>query len=367
MQSSLADWYKVIDTTRPEESIFEKRKQAVDEIVTFIVDSSDYNSLATCVAGVARGFEVQSEDAITRDIIKCYQTHLVGFPSTLAENALELRVAVGAALEEILSRSNAQENDTKREAEMFAPFFLSALGLSPAPSEQFLADRISQLKSGAAKLLETNARELRKRQHLDVSDLKNIAKPPDQATWTSFVEELQNVFDQIEQQALVDREELEILWWAQNGISKKLRQQFVDLPPAKAAIYAGLEVAKMAILPPLHNLVAVVEKVVAKGRKPNDIKARQLGQLVDRKQIDMWAQLAPTDKETKYLVGSFPSLFPLSYLGMRLQESRGAAGWEDEFLKRTGISVDQTFTPAQIAQQVFREQIALRTYEDAQD
>lgn len=365
MQKNFTAWYKMIDIAPADEALFEKRKQAIDEITKLILGASDWNFLAACVVGAARGFEVLGEDAgFTQAIIKCYQTHIVSLPSNLADNSLELRVAAGLALEEIFSRASAEEDDTRNDTEVSAPLLLSTLGLIPTPSEPHLTDRISELKSTAENFLETDARELRERQALNLSSFENHPVPFDQANWTKVITQIQSAFNQLEQQVAADKEELEILWWLQNRISKRLNESFSNMPAFKAALYVGLELAELTLLPPLNSTVAIVQKAIENDRKASDIKPKPLEQIVNRKATNAWTLLAPADKCTNEFVASFPSLFPLSWLGMRLQESKGSAAWQEEFIKRSGVLVDHPFTPVEIAEQVFREQIALRIYED---
>ncbi len=365
MQKNFMDWYKLIDITPPEEAVYEKRRKAIDEITELILGASDWNFLAACVVGAARGFDILGEDAeFTQAIIKCYQTHIVSLPSNLADNALELRVAAGLALEELFSRATTEEGDMRDVTSVSVPLFLSTLGLIPTPSEPHLADRINELKSTAENLLETDAREVRERQDLNISGFEKLPLPPDQATWAKIMGQIQNAFSQLEQQVAADKEELEILWWLKNGISKRLNQSFISMPAFNAALYIGLELAEMAILPPVYNMVAIVQKAVEKDRTARDIKPKPLKQIINRKETDIWSLLAPKNKGTNEFVATFPSLFPLSWLGMRLQESRGSAAWEEEFIQRSGVLVDHPFTPVEIAEQVFKEQIALRIYED---
>jgi hypothetical protein len=365
MQRNLVDWYKMIDIAPADEALFEKRRQAIEEIKKMVLDSSNWDFLASCIVGAASGFDILGKDSeFTQAIIKCYQTHIVSFPSNLADNALELRVAAGLVIEEIFSCAPAQEGDTKNDTEVAAPLFLSTLGLIPAPLEAHLADRMLQLKSTAENLLETDARELRARNDLNLSSFESFPLPPDQANWTKFITQIQSAFNQLEQQVAADKEELEILWWLQNRFSKRLNESFSNMPAFKAALYVGLELAETILLPPLNSMVAIVQKAVENDRNASDIKPKPLKLIFSRKKTDTWALLAPADKSTNEFVASFPSLFPLSWLGMRLQESKGSAAWEEEFSKRTGVLVDQPFTPVKIANQVFREQIALRIYKD---
>jgi len=364
MQRNFADWYKLIEIIPADEAVFEKRKQAINEITKMILDSSNWNFLAACIISAARGPEILGEDAeFNQAVIKCYQTYIVSFPSALADNALELRVVAGLALEEIFSRAAAEENSTKNDTDVSAPLFLSTLGLISGPSETHLADRIYQLKSTAESLLETDARELRKRQDLNLSSFEKLPSP-DQANWSRLMTEIQNTFNQFEQQVAADKEELEILWWLENGISKRLNKSFISMPAFTAALYAGVELAEMAILPPLHSMVAVLQKSVEKDRKASDLGPKLLKQIINRKETNIWSLLTPTNNDTREFVASFPPLFPLTWLGTRLQESKGSAAWEEEFIKRTGVLVDQPFIPIEIAAQVFKEQIAIRTYEN---
>ena len=92
MQRNFVDWYKLIEVTPADEAVFEKRKLVINEITKTILDSSSWNFLAACVIGAARGLEILGEDAeFIQAIIKCYQTHIVSFPSNLADNALEVK------------------------------------------------------------------------------------------------------------------------------------------------------------------------------------------------------------------------------------------------------------------------------------
>ena len=181
-------------------------------------------------------------------------------------------MAAGLALEGIFSRATAEENSTKKDTNVAAPLLLSTLGLIPVPSEIHLADRISPLKSTAESLLETDAVELRKRQDLNLSSFEKLPSP-DQVNWSKLVTGIQNTFSQLEQQVVADKEELEILWWLQNGISKRLNQSFISMPAFTAAFYAGFELAEMVILP-LNSMAAILQKIVEKDRKAIDLKPR---------------------------------------------------------------------------------------------
>jgi hypothetical protein len=364
MQTHLADWYKILDLeTHPSESEFEKRNLVLNDIRKLVMGGTEWNQLIACVAGVAGGFEVLGEEIeYTQKAIQCHKSHLLSFPSNLVDNSLALRVASGVIIEEIITGDIKDQNgNLSIEPSVVALLLLSAFGLVTKPTEKYLTENLNRLKLASENYLEKKARELRQRQPLDYSSMEEMSVPPDATTWTSLRDQILDMFREIEQKAAADREEVELLWWLHNGFSKKLKQPFVNLPPISAAIYAGLEVSEMVILPSIESTFFIVRKAVENSKSKQGNAAKPIPQWVTRKEISTWTLLSPTSSEIQEDIRACPSVFPFSWLGLRLKESKGTAGWEIEFKKRTGVSIEKPFTPAEIGEQVFREQIAMRS------
>ncbi len=362
MQTHLSDWYKILDIeTHEDETLFEKRNQALVSIKKLIIKSKEWEPLFACIEGVSGGFELLGEDnSFTQDVIRCIKTYVLSFPSNLRENSLELRVACGAVIEEIITGDIGENDEANINSTMAALLLLSSIGLRTPPTEKFLQENYNRLKETANNYLESRAISLRKRQSLDYSFLGDLSSPPDATTWTSFRDHLVKVLSTVEMNSAADREEMELLWWMQNAYSKKLKQPLRNLSPISAAIIAALETSEMVVLPPIDSTILVIRMGVEKGRSKPVISPKPLSQLIDKKDMSTWTILAKSCEEVQNLVTTFPPLLPLTWLGIRFKDSRGVADWEKEFEQIVGISIERQFSPAEIAEQVFREQMVIR-------
>ena len=361
MHTHLSDWYKVLDLDQnPGEALFEKRSMVLTEIRKLVLDAEEWNYVVAVVAGVTGGFELVGEDAdFTSAVIQSHKSHLLSFQSHLADNSLELRVSCGAIIEEIITDDlNTDEDGLPM---VTALLLQSATKLASQPSERYLADNLNRLNKAAENYLEKKAQELRHRATFDFAILEEISSPPaEEEEWITFRDQLVSILRAFEQKTNADREELELLWWLQSGYSKKLKQPFANLSPICTAIYAGLEVSEMVMLPPINSTFAVVRNAVEKNKGKQFGSAKALPQWVTSREIKSWKLLAPTRKGSYTEVSACPSIFPLSWLGLQLKEDSSATSWQNDFETRTGLSITKPLTPAEIAEQIYREQIAIR-------
>lgn len=365
MQTNMYDWYQIIDT-RPDESMLEKRKQAIEEIISYIVDSNEWDPILGCIAVGSGGLEfIDIDKGYLPESINCFKSHLLSFPSNITENGLELRVASGFILEDLLSRNfgDNKKDEEQSEAKIIAPFFLTGIGLKDIPSEKYLGERINHLKNLAEDYLERRAQSIRHRKPINLSVLAKASLPTDQATWEAFMTTLKNTFSELERQTVADREEIEILWWLQNGVSRHINQPFISLSPVSAAIQIGIELAELTTVPPLMNNIGIVQKAVEKNRKANSITPKPLSQLIEQKDFSAWTFLSSNDENAQNVIKEYPPLLPLYWLGTRINESKIINPQVmQEFQRGTGVPLTTTLTPFNMAMQVFRETIAIKNY-----
>jgi hypothetical protein len=79
------------------------------------------------------------------------------------------------------------------------------------------------------------------------------------------VENLRSVIDTLVANAVVDREEIDLLWWSISGWSDVLGMKYVDAKPHAAAIALGLDAAKRLRRMPLDLHKALVLRRVPEG------------------------------------------------------------------------------------------------------
>ena len=365
MQARIYEWYQIIEPLS-EEVVLEKRKQAIESIIELVVAGPEWDTILECIVGIAGGIELLDPGSkYIKEATHCFKSNLLSFPINISDNAMELRIACGIILEELILRCEDDEGDQSKEADIIIPFLLSALGLRGTPSEKYLGKMINSLYLIAENHMERLAKGLRHRKAIDFSDFKINSLPTDPKSWENYNNTLYDIFHDLEQQTQADREEIEILWWLQNGISLNQHKPLVTLSPISAAIQAGLDVANLTILPPLQSMVDIIKRAVENNRKTQSITAKPFVELVNIRDYDSWILLAEHDDFMRNIVNNFPCLLPLTWLGTRIKESKGIpADFKTEFENRTGISTSLQFTPTDIANQIFREQITRLTYKN---
>lgn len=224
-----------------------------------------------------------------------------------------------------------------------------------------LRDVISELLAEATRVIKDGALEVRRRDELDLSSLEEIAPDSDVSSfWNELLPVLRECFNVIEDRARADREELEVLWWFYNAFSESLGKPLAAMPGEGAAFVGGVEVGDRVLLPPHPGIADMVADAVVRDRKKGEVAARTLGRIASVWDDSVRKLLPPADQDARQFSLNFPALLPLSWLSIRLVESRGAAGWEGEFERKTAISPTHEVNLQKLARQVFRERVAQR-------
>lgn len=355
------EWYRVVNTSPAEETI-RARKLAVEGLIKKIDESDNYSLLIDCAAGTVGGFEISFSDSnAINSIVSSIQEHQQAFPSDITDNALELRVCASIAIGEILTRQGQGSSD---DAILTSAVLISGFGLKAEPQEQYLRAMLSELKDAAHEVSQRAAMEKRERAELDLEAI-NVAAPPDVAAlWKILIPFLKVAFEQLENQARSDREELDVLWWLYGNYSAVAHRHLNSLKPYEAALCAGLEVADLTKVPSCESVRQMVAKAAEANRKSESLKSSRLESIVRQWNEPEMKSLAPQESEAQAFVKTYPTLVPLTWLVSRIVESGVKTGWADEFEKKTGIELSSEFGPTVIAKQVFDERVAQRIHQE---
>lgn len=360
MLKKTSEWWRLVKPKPDDESI-QKSKLACSDLVRRLLEAKDAELFVACVSGAANGFEsgfCQDSPAV-QIVSECISSHHPAFITDLSESALEYRACCAIALGEILAGEEVKEKADKGSREVIASSLISALGMRSKPKERYLQVMLEELRSIAFEALERAATARRQRKETKLRNLDKLEVAGDlPAFWQNFWPNLKTCIKSLEQNAAMDREELEVLWWLYNGFSETIERPLIELAPGTAALCCGVEMANRVMAPPLDSVRQMAFQTAGKGRVGSELSARPLAQIVEDWEERIWDLLAPTESRVKGTIRNFPAPFPLSWLCMRLIDSQGASGWDQEFRLTTGLDPTHRYQPGNIAVQAFDEQIA---------
>lgn len=361
MQAHFYEWYQITNLHLDEE-MFQKKKKVVDTLKGELLKPDNEDLLFDCVMTACCEIKIiNPESKYITEAINTFKSFQITFPINISENSLELKVASGIILEDLLTEKDSDVVGDSLKTKI-SLFILSSLGLIKITElGKYLEDRIKNLRDLAESHIELKARELRHREPIDFSIIDDSKLPADQDAWDKFRSEISDVLYEIEQQTKADREEIELLWWFQNGESLLSNELLSSISIESIPIIAGLEVAELTIYPPLKSSLRIIEKAISKDRNDKKLLGKEFKDFVIKKANDQWIQLSIQDEEIRRIIIKYPSIFPLSWLGMRIKENKGITpGLMDEFETRTGILQSSIVTPVEIGHQVFREKLSTK-------
>lgn len=359
MLSRAFEWYRVVNVS-PTSDTIESRQAAARDIVKAIDDADDWYLAFDCAAGAVVGFDVAftQDSPVVTSLVSAIREHDSAFPADLSENALELRVTAALALGEILVRGG--EKAPRNDANTIGAVLQSAFSVRLSPDGRHLRQMIDELIASAAKVRALGALSRRRRLSTFSRELEKLAEPADlPAAWKSLLPALKAALHEVAAQSTKDREEIDLLWWMFAGASTTTGQQLSEMRPGAAALCAGAELGEECLVPPTPSVEEMIRRAFEARRKPKDLSERSIETVAADWKGTLPNVLVPRDIDRE-LAQKYPSLFPLSWLCVRLIDSSGATGWVSEFEGRTRIPATHTCSSVDWAIQAFRERIALR-------
>lgn len=359
MKSNVFEWLRAADL-KPDNEMVTTRIAAVAELDTKIREEGG-ELLLGAVAAVIGGWERSGVTSGTFDtVLACVHAQTPAFSSAIAENGLHLRILCALGLSELLHSEEATADDKL----LTSSLLMSGLGLKPREVGQHLNRVFDELESFSRRELQYQAVASRERTPPNWDTLNTLTTLTGDLNkfCQKLIPTIRELFDHIQNQHRIDREELEVMWWLHNGYSDRLGRAVKSATPALAATAIGVELADRIAPPATIGLLELVTQATLRDLPAADSTARPLGRIVaDLGEIGR-KLLAPSHDDLKDFVRRAGSLFPLTWLFMRLEESRGAIGWEAEFLAQTGVAPNRELTPGELARQAFVERQSQRVY-----
>jgi hypothetical protein len=359
MISRALEWHRTVDA-KPTPDTIDRRIAAIGDLVKAYDEAKQWDVILGSIAGVVAGFEgnrPNNSNAVDL-IFKTLQAKDSTVPQDLTDNALELRAAAATALGELVTRNPDAHPD--QEAILIAATLHSGLNLRPRVKERYLKSMLDELLQASKKTL-LRAQQMKRHRIVPGKELlaidDNAAVDP-LAAIKALTKAAKKMANDFSIQASLDREELDVLWWLFSQASTTFGASIEYLPPGKAAIVVGVEIANMCLLPPAQNAVAFVKRGSQLTQK-SDTK-RSLEKAMEETDSATWSLL--NDNEGASLGKSYPVLCPLSWLCSKLSTTNLATGWAPEFHATTGLEASLAADVFTLAEQAYLERIAERIY-----
>jgi hypothetical protein len=347
---------------KPTAETIDRRTAAIQDLTKALIEPQSWDVVLGSVVGVVEGFEANRANTSPAVELIYQSLHAKDstVPKDLSDNALELRAAAATSIGEILVRN--PQSPPSMVALVVASSLLSGLALRTPVKERYVKAVLDELTQAARETLH-RAQLLKRRRTapgkaLSAIDEKNI---PDVATaLPNLIKAAKELAKEFSDQASLDREELNVLWWVFAESSSTFGARVEDLPPGKAAFAVGAELANLCLLPPPDSAAALLKRA-ARLIKKGDTK-RPLEKAIEETDKASWALLS-TEEDEELLGDSYPVLAPLTWLSAKLQGSSVAAGWGAEFSAKTGVESVIPLNPLALAEQVFLERVVQRLYQ----
>lgn len=301
--SNMAEYARIFDTGTGDEWV-EKRKSAVADTKAWFETLSTLHvikvasGIATAVAG---GADLPNDIAAIGE--QKIQGHASSFVRAVDQGELQIKVVLMAAAIDVVSHRPVAGGGWST-ADALAAAFWSALCFQ-TPLAQAKIERLRQdlLSASRERVLQV-ASAARKRRLVPKIGPVNIAQDsvPGGKVNAAFMRAVEPMVSVMRDNAALDREELDFVWWVLSDRSDSLDEPFSSMSDATRAIVAGFDASAK-----LRKLPADAHKNVVLRNVANDRKlalAELMEQIGDRR-----VTLAEYLKTP--LVEEAPAVFPL--------------------------------------------------------
>lgn len=220
----------------------ESRKAAVKSLATLWGKQNKVASIVSLAAdiAVALGGNGDPSQELGEQVQASIQKKAPAF--LYDERPLDVGVCCGMAMISILS--GAVGNNGWTIPVIYAASLWSALSYQPAlPDERREILRLEILEK-AANYYAVSAEKARERIHVPDPAEVDITVEDDVVT-NNFPEAIKYTIEALRRNAVLDREELDFLWWVQLGHSRLLKNQLSKIDEPVRIVTSGIEAAKI--------------------------------------------------------------------------------------------------------------------------
>ena len=216
------------------------------------------------------------------------------------ERPLDVGICAGMAMITIMS--GQPSNNGWTISDVYAAALWSALAYQPTLTHERRENLRSEVLQTATGWADTAAEKARERTAVPDPAAFFVKIDPSNAATSNFHEALSNTVEALRRNAVLDREELDFLWWAQLGRSRLLNKQLTAINEPTRIVAAGIEGAKM-----LRRLPCQVHREIVLRTLDLDPELN-LDELLEALGEDRTALGAPFSQG---LVATHPTIFPL--------------------------------------------------------
>jgi len=350
------EWYRIVSPTPSTQSV-ETRTQAATELIAELSEQNPTTLLAL-VQGIARQFDGTSTETDTIEwLLRTLKKHDPAVSENLLENELELRCLASIVLGELLHRSKGEPNEL---ATVAAAAFISAMNMRLLPEQRYLRAMIEELSKMALGAIDQAAEARRER--VDVKRIEDgkidDEEDDDGSADQQLIAHLQDQIASLADNASMDREEIEMLWFVTTGFSRTKKRAFSDLSISVAAVHAALEFHQVLLIPSPLNCFEMLTEIVERKRTPKLLKPISVSEHIAQWSSEEWGAIAVETSPEANLVSNFPVVFPVHWIANRMQQIRCAPSWT-EFNRITQLKADAELSAAQLGRQLLHEEIVL--------
>lgn len=256
----------------PTDEFVTKRKAAIKEIAANFIKPNNIGRLLSVANGVAlaskEGGKLPPELAaeISTSIVKVA-------PSFVAEGS-ELELSTCALLAAFTAIESGSKAGTLTTSDYLAVGIWS--GLSWQTGSKNL--NFERLRKQLLELSRAHVLGAAQTARVRAKPTRPIILAEDNSNLGKVIEGLRSAIDTLNANAVVDREEIDLLWWSISGWSDALGMKYVDAKPHAAAIALGLDAACRLRRMPVDLHKALVLRRVPEG---DSIPFSQLAKVLD--------------------------------------------------------------------------------------
>lgn len=248
--SNMAEYARIFETGSNDDWV-EKRKKSVSDIRSWFEKLSPGNAIiaaASIAASINEGSQLP--DAIADMGQAIIQRHASSFVRLADQGELQIKVILFAAAIEFVN--SAPKGDGWTPADALAAAFWSALSIQRPLNHNKVEKLRQDLLVASRERVLMIAEAARQRSPIPPIGPVNIAQNSDSSSKVNlaFSRAVEPMVSTMRDNAALDREELDFMWWLLSDRSDILDEPLAGLPDAVRAVVAGLDAAaKLRKLP----------------------------------------------------------------------------------------------------------------------
>ena len=159
------------------------------------------------------------------------------------DRPLDVGICSGVAISSILDCEPGTHGYTSND--LYAVALWSALSFQPGQEDDRREKLRNEVLATAFRYASTSAQKARERLEVPDPESMEITIGEESEVTNNIGEAFEKTIQALRRNAVLDREEIDFLWWAQLSHSRILKRQFSSIPEATRLVSAGIEAAAM--------------------------------------------------------------------------------------------------------------------------